>query len=120
MIEKIVLFLDLKVRRSSWSHCLPRKYIETNYKYNKGERPKKLKEKASMAPIASPSIQDGKSELAIQGKHPKTQIEWKNHEKAKSGEKKIEKVERLSEKPKRGKMCGGRERERKRKKREKK
>ena len=54
---------------------------------------KKLKEKASMAPMASPSIQEGKSELAIQGEHSKTQFEWKNHEKAEIGVREGEKPE---------------------------
>ena len=42
----------------------------------------KLKEKSSMAPMASPPFQEGKIEVADQGKLSKTQIEWKNHEKA--------------------------------------
>ena len=35
-----------------------------------------------MAPMASPICQEGKIDVADQGKLSKTQIEWKNHEKA--------------------------------------
>ena len=72
----------------------------------------KLKEKASMAPTASPSIQEGKSEFSIQGKHSKLNLEWKNQSKAES-EQELEKAER---EVKKSEVVSGKERERKEKK----
>ena len=45
LVEKIVLFSGLKGRRSSWNHYLLKRFTKTNYKCNKGEKPKSSRKK---------------------------------------------------------------------------
>ena len=72
----------------------------------------RLKEKTSMAPTISPSIQKGKGELFVPGKSSKLNLERKNQSKAES-EQELEKAER---EVKKSEVVSGKERERKEKK----
>ena len=76
----------------------------------------KLKEKSSMAPMASPICQEGKIDVADQGKLSKTHIEWKNQEKAESEVKRVSKPEstrKMEISETKGQTKGRKEKERK-------
>ena len=73
------------------------------------------KEKASMALMVSPSIQEGKGELAVPGKSSKLNLEWKNQSKAEC-EQELAKAEI---EVKKSEAVSGKERETKEKKKNK-
>ena len=62
----------------------PKEVFRDQLQMQQRREAERIKEKASMALMVSPSIQEGKGELAILGKSSKTQLEWEEHLKPES------------------------------------
>ena len=80
--ENSIVF-KFKGKKFKLEPLTPKEVFRDQLQMQQKREAKRFKENASMAPIVSPSIQEGKGELAVQDRSSKLQIEWKEIEKSK-------------------------------------
>ena len=88
----------------------PKEVFRDQLQMQQRREAERIKEKASMATMVSPTIQKGKGELAVPGKYSKLNLEWKNQSKAESEQE----LEKAKSKEKKSEAVSGKERDGKR------